>query len=91
MQQLLSTADLLQITDVRESFCDFLQAQLDPTNCLSINAFADQHSCADLAAATDVYVTEHFTEVTKEEEISFDPTQLPRFLANDRLANTNQG
>ena len=36
VQFLLPAANLLQLTDVRDACCDFLQAQLHPTNCLGI-------------------------------------------------------
>ncbi len=39
VQSLLPAANLLQLTDVRDACCDFLQAQLHPTNCLGIRRF----------------------------------------------------
>jgi hypothetical protein len=35
-QTLLPAANLLQLTDVRDACCEFLLAQLHPTNCLGI-------------------------------------------------------
>lgn len=34
VQILLTAANLLQLTDVRDACCDYLQTQLDPSNCL---------------------------------------------------------
>ena len=36
VQVLLPAANLLQLTDVRDAACEFLQSQLHPTNCLGI-------------------------------------------------------
>lgn len=91
VQQLLSAADLLQITDVRAACCDFLQTQLHPTNCLGIRAFADLHGCVDLVAAADLYAAQHFTEVAEEKEIlSLNLEQFTRLLESERLTVTNQ-
>lgn len=48
VQVLLPAASLLQLMDVRQVCCDFLQSQLHPTNCLGIRAFADLHTCTQL-------------------------------------------
>uniref|UniRef100_A0AAY4E7W8 BTB domain-containing protein n=1 Tax=Denticeps clupeoides TaxID=299321 RepID=A0AAY4E7W8_9TELE len=45
VQVLLPAASLLQLLDVRQVCCEFLQAQLHPSNCLGIRAFADLHTC----------------------------------------------
>lgn len=61
VQVLLPAANLLQLTDVRDACCDFLQAQLHPTNCLGIRAFADLHGCMELLSHADNYIEQHFT------------------------------
>ena len=38
VQCLLPAANLLQLTDVRDACCEFLQSQLHPTNCLGIRS-----------------------------------------------------
>lgn len=60
LQVLLPAANLLQLTDVRDACCDFLQAQLHPTNCLGIRAFADLHGCLDLLNHAESYIEQHF-------------------------------
>ena len=65
VQSLLPAANLLQLTDVRDACCEFLQSQLHPTNCLGIRAFADLHGCLELLTSTESYIERHFTEVTK--------------------------
>lgn len=60
VQVLLPAANLLQLTDVRDACCDFLQVQLHPTNCLGIRAFADLHGCLDLLSHAELYIEQHF-------------------------------
>ena len=61
LQVLLPAANLLQLTDVRDACCDFLQGQLHPTNCLGIRAFADLHGCLELLSHADSYIEQHFS------------------------------
>lgn len=58
---LLTAANLLQLTDVRDACCDYLQTQLDPTNCLGIRDFADMHGCLDLLNYAEAYIEQHFS------------------------------
>uniref|UniRef100_A0AAY5ELV5 Kelch-like family member 3 n=1 Tax=Electrophorus electricus TaxID=8005 RepID=A0AAY5ELV5_ELEEL len=55
VQVLLAAAGLLQLMDVRQACCEFLQSQLHPTNCLGIRAFADLHTCTDLLRQAHAY------------------------------------
>jgi kelch-like protein 2/3 len=57
---LLPAANILQLTDVRDACCEFLQAQLHPSNCLGIRAFADLHGCLELLSHADTYIEQHF-------------------------------
>lgn len=61
VQVLLPAANLLQLTDVRDACCDFLEAQLHPSNCLGIRAFADLHGCLELLGHADSYIEQHFS------------------------------
>lgn len=60
VQVLLTAANLLQLGDVREACCDYLQTQLDASNCLGIREFADMHGCVDLLNYAETYVEQHF-------------------------------
>lgn len=55
IQVLLPAASLLQLMDVRQACCDFLQSQLHPSNCLGIRAFADVHTCTQLVGQAHAY------------------------------------
>ncbi|XP_035669434.1 kelch-like protein 2 [Branchiostoma floridae] len=86
VQALLPAANLLQLTDVRDACCDFLQSQLHPTNCLGIRAFADLHSCADLHNYAHTYIEQHFAEVVQGEEfLNLSINAVCNLIASDRL------
>ncbi|XP_023029645.2 kelch protein [Leptinotarsa decemlineata] len=86
VQVLLPAANLLQLTDVRDACCDFLQAQLHPTNCLGIRAFADLHGCLDLLSHAESYIELHFPEVVEcEEFLTLSQLQVSKLIRSDRL------
>ncbi|EGI68861.1 Ring canal kelch-like protein [Acromyrmex echinatior] len=86
VQVLLPAANLLQLTDVRDACCDFLQAQLHPSNCLGIRAFADLHGCLELLTHADSYIEQHFSEVVDAEEfLTLEPEQVAKLICSDRL------
>lgn len=86
VQVLLPAANLLQLTDVRDACCEFLQAQLHPTNCLGIRAFADLHACLDLLNHAESYIEQHFPEVVEcEEYLTLSPQQVAKLISSDRL------
>ncbi len=68
VQSLLSAANLLHLTEVRDACCDFLRQQLHPSNCLGFMAFADLHSCPDLFNESQRFARKHFPEVRMSEE-----------------------
>merc|ERR1719305_1713774 len=86
VQCLLPAANLLQLTDVRDACCEFLQSQLHPTNCLGIRAFADLHGCLDLLTSTESYIERHFTEVLECDEFyGLTPEQVAQLIASDTI------
>jgi len=58
---LLLAADVLQLQDVKKVCCDFLQAQLNLTNCIDIFALADLHSCTKLLSSSELYIQQNFS------------------------------
>lgn len=91
VQVLLPAANLLQLTDVRDACCDFLQSQLHPTNCLGIRAFADIHGCLELLSIAEGYVEQHFTEVVEcEEFLSLTSQQVTKLISSDRLTTPSE-
>ncbi|CRK93246.1 CLUMA_CG006789, isoform A, partial [Clunio marinus] len=87
VQVLLTAANLLQLTDVRDACCDYLQSQLDPSNCLGIREFADIHGCIDLFNYADSYIEQHFSEVVQFDEfLTLSSEQVETFVKSDSLS-----
>lgn len=87
VQVLLPAANLLQLTDVRDACCEFLQSQLHPSNCLGIRAFADLHGCLELLMAADSYTEQHFIDVVESEEfLALSAAQVCKLISSDKLA-----
>ncbi|PAA51469.1 hypothetical protein BOX15_Mlig010639g4, partial [Macrostomum lignano] len=87
VQALLPAANLLQLAEVREACCDFLQGQLHPSNCLGILRFADMHSCTELYNAARQYAEEYFSKVMQhvEEFLQLSYDQVRQLVCSDRL------
>uniref|UniRef100_A0A3Q3W9N2 BTB domain-containing protein n=1 Tax=Mola mola TaxID=94237 RepID=A0A3Q3W9N2_MOLML len=86
VQVLLPAASLLQLMDVRQVCCDFLQSQLHPTNCLGIRAFADLHTCTQLLNQAHTFAEQHFTEVVQGEEfLGLSLQQVCSLISSDKL------
>ncbi|KAM4733161.1 kelch-like protein 3 isoform 3-T3 [Anableps anableps] len=86
VQVLLPAASLLQLMDVRQVCCEFLQSQLHPTNCLGIRAFADLHTCTQLLSQAHAYAEQHFSEVVQGEEfLGLTLQQVSSLISSDRL------
>ncbi|ETN63611.1 ring canal kelch protein [Anopheles darlingi] len=87
VQILLTAANLLQLTDVRDACCDYLQTQLDPSNCLGIRDFADIHGCIELLNYAETYIEQHFSEVCQFEEfLNLTSDQVVNLIKSDRLS-----
>lgn len=67
-QEVSSGARCLSVLGVKQACCEFLESQLDPSNCLGIRDFAETHNCVDLMQAAEVFSQKHFPEVVQHEE-----------------------
>lgn len=86
VQALLTAANLLQLTEVRDACCKYLETQLDPSNCLGIRTFADIHGCIDLLNYTDTYIEQHFPEIVQYDEfLNLTHEQVLNLIKSDRL------
>ena len=86
VQPLLEAADLLQIHPVREACANFLDKQLDVTNCFGIYTFAERHSCLVLSNKAWNLALANFTEVCKHNEILELPGDLlERYISSNDL------
>ncbi|XP_037957159.1 ring canal kelch protein isoform X2 [Teleopsis dalmanni] len=91
VQVLLTAANHLQLTDVRDACCDYLQTQLDASNCLGIKEFADMHGCVDLFNYADTYIEQHFNEVIQFDEfLNLSHEQVINLIKNDRISVTTE-
>ncbi|XP_054845840.1 kelch-like protein 5 isoform X3 [Eublepharis macularius] len=88
---LLSTACILQLSQVVEACCKFLMKQLHPSNCLGIRSFADAQGCTDLHKVAHNYTMEHFMEVIRNQEFLLLPaTEIAKLLASDDMNTPNE-
>ncbi|XP_008181128.1 kelch-like protein 2 isoform X1 [Acyrthosiphon pisum] len=86
VQALLAAASLLQLREVKEACCDFLNSQLRPTNCIGITAIADKYSCTKLLTSSELYIQDHFSEVVDGDEFtSLSPEQVVELISSDKI------
>lgn len=65
VETILSTANVLQITEVVKACCDFLAARLHPSNCIGISIFSESQGCMDLHQVAHNYVMVSKLEISK--------------------------
>ena len=53
---------------MQNACCEFLEQQLDPSNCLGIRSFAEAHGCEELRKAAEKYILKHFVDLVDSEE-----------------------
>ncbi|XP_078004059.1 kelch-like protein 4 isoform X2 [Phascolarctos cinereus] len=86
IENLLSAACLLQLSQVIEVCCNFLIKQLHPSNCLGIRSFGDAQGCMYLLKVAHDYTMEHFVEVTKNQEFLLLPAnEIAKLLSSDDI------
>jgi kelch-like protein 2/3 len=87
VQSLLITSNLLCITNVKDSCGQFIQSQIDVTNCMGICEFAEYHSCKVLQKHANAFIEQYFSEIVhKEEFLNTNVDQLTRLISKDHLA-----
>ncbi|GAB6019594.1 hypothetical protein CHUAL_014002 [Chamberlinius hualienensis] len=91
VQTLLPAANILQLTDVRDASCAFLQNQLHHSNCLGIRAFADLHGCHDLMRSAETFIEQHFVDVVESDEyLALSAAQVCQLVSSDFLSVTSE-
>ena len=86
VQSMLSAANLLEILPVRDACCQFLDKNMDESNCLGIHCFAEIHSCTELMNKAKKFVLKHFQEIIEGEEfINITETKLIEIISSDDL------
>ena len=76
VRSILATAYLVQFHEVLELCCQFLETQLDPSNCLGIRKFTEDHRCVNFLKVVDKFVLENFREVMNSEGYALLPCDL---------------
>lgn len=84
--QLLAAAAMLQVANVIEACCSFLERQLDSSNAIGIAEFAEQHGCCALQQKANQFIERHFSKVCKEEEfLQLTDDRLIKLIRRDQL------
>ena len=86
VENILASACLLQVNDVRNACCTFMKSQLHPSNCLGIRAFADAHGCEQLFDIANNYAKDNFADVARNQEfLLLNSEQLIEILQSNDL------
>ncbi|XP_077981153.1 kelch-like ECH-associated protein 1 [Glandiceps talaboti] len=84
--KLLTTAIMFQMNHVVNACCQFLEQQLDPSNCIGIAEFAKEYSLTELQEEAMGYICKNFCEVSKSEEfMNLNLYQLVMLVSRDCL------
>lgn len=59
-QILLITSNLLQINSVKEACSQFIESQMDLSNCLGIREFAEGHFCPVLLNHAEAFIEQNY-------------------------------
>eukprot|EP00102_Acyrthosiphon_pisum_P022693 XP_016659903.1 PREDICTED: ring canal kelch homolog isoform X2 [Acyrthosiphon pisum] len=65
---ILQAAIILQLDYVKGVCVEFLQKQLNTSNCLGIKEFADFYNCVDLLSSSEEYIKMHFLKFVEVDE-----------------------
>ncbi|KAI3374822.1 hypothetical protein L3Q82_021036 [Scortum barcoo] len=68
VQSLLIGSSFLQLQNVKDACCSFLQERLHPKNCLGVRQFAETMMCTTLYDSANSFLHQHFVEVSVSEE-----------------------
>ncbi|CAM4683455.1 unnamed protein product [Leuciscus chuanchicus] len=86
--ELLVAAEMISVTGLVDSCCQFLESQLCPENCIGICKFTeDFSSCSKLLCKAQHYILQHFEEVlhVPEEFLELSLEQLEEIIDEDEL------
>ncbi|KAM9789658.1 kelch-like protein 18 [Neosynchiropus ocellatus] len=68
VQNLLVGSSFLQLQNVKDACCSFLQNRLHPKNCLGVRKFAETMMCTSLYDSANVFLHQNFMEVSSSDE-----------------------
>lgn len=85
---LMSMADILQLSSLRTACASFLTSSLSPSNCLSVLTAASLHNgYNDLATAAVRYARRHLCDVANNEEFLVAPVDVLLKVFQGRVLN----
>lgn len=76
VQQLLAASTLFQFPEICDLCCKFLELQLDPSNCVGIRKYAEDHSASQFLPIVDCYILENFTQIIDSDEYQMLPYKV---------------
>ena len=68
VQDLLAASHFLNMSQVLDASCNFMEEHMDAANCLMARGFAELHDCLDLAEKARSMALEQFPLVSESEE-----------------------
>ncbi|XP_077499942.1 kelch like ECH associated protein 1 isoform X2 [Amblyomma americanum] len=81
-----TTRDPIWVNHIIEACCNFLEKQLDPSNCIGISDFALQHGCTKLYIKVNDFIDQNFAAVSEGEEfLGLTASQLVSLVRRDEL------
>lgn len=85
-QELMSAADMFNVSEVLVFCCEFLKQQLTVENCIGIYIFAEAHAWEDVLEAAERFIYSNFEEVGQSTEFLDLPKEtLIHFLNSEHL------
>ncbi|XP_067655054.1 kelch-like protein diablo [Haliotis asinina] len=86
VQSLLSAANLFEILTVRDACCQYLERNMDDSNCIGIHCFAEAHDCIELQEKSKELILRCFPTVSLlDEYLQLEPDKLQELLQDDDL------
>ncbi|KAM9328377.1 kelch-like protein 10 [Pholidichthys leucotaenia] len=86
VQELLLTADQLEVMDIVQICWNFIENKLALKNCIGIWQFTNLISCAEMRYKAWHYITDHFVDVVSSEEfLQLSVEDLEDILGRDEL------
>ncbi|XP_002129210.2 kelch-like protein 24a [Ciona intestinalis] len=91
VQLLLEAANLFQILPLGEACTRFLEAQLDPCNCIGMREFAEAHALSTLFTTASEMIMEKFADVVVHEEfLELPKSRVIDYISDDEIKVTRE-
>eukprot|EP00794_Sanderia_malayensis_P008156 gene8156-9028_t len=91
IRPIISAANYLLITNLKERCVQFLKKMLTPANCLSIENTAEEYNCEWLRSTATNYIRENFLTIARTDEFKELPVEkLLELLSSDETHVENE-